>query len=186
MRLARILPLPLLLLAACGSTQTIRVDVPPIPAGDRIPVSVASVEVREVSLPRYAGQEPIFVETPEGTLISDDNVLWADDPIRGMTEELAFALAALTPARVAAEPWPFFDTPDARVEVRITRALAGRDGVFRLIGQYYVAPSDGDRPDVARRFALAQPWDVGNRGSVAVARGLAVTELARLIARDGL
>lgn len=175
-----------LVLMACTATPTIRVDSPSVSTGGQVRIAARSVEVRDVSLPLYAGQEAIFIETPAGALISDDSLLWADDPVRSITQDLALTLATITPARVAAEPWPFFENPDARVEVRFSRALAGRDGQFRLAGQYFVASGNGDRADIARRFDIAAPYDTANLGSIATARAVAVANLARQIARDGL
>ncbi len=174
------------LLTACGG-EPLRYDLPASrAAGARIPVSVGSVEVRDVSLPLYAGQEVIFYEGPDGALRSDDDLLWADDPGRSFTEGLAFALAAQTRARVAAEPWPFYDRPDVRLDVRIARALPGRDGIFRLSGQYFVASNDGQAREVARRFDLAAPYDGGDIASIAAAKARLIDALAAEIAREGL
>lgn len=181
-----ILAVTLLSLAGCGGGGPILVDLPQLAERGKIPVSVGAVEVREVTLPLYAGQETITVETPLGTLDSNPDLLWADDPVRSFTEGLALSLAAQTRARVAAEPWPFFENPDARVDVRFARALAGRDGMFRISGQYFVASADGERADVARRFALAEPYDTGNLGTIAAAKAKVIADLAALIARDGL
>ena len=179
----------MLLLAACGSgsgSGPVRVDLPPVVETGKVPVSVGAVEVREVTLPLYASQEIIYVETPSGKLVSDPGLLWADDPTRSFTEGLATALAAHTRARVAAEPWPFYEEPDARVEVRFSRALASRDGQFRVSGQYFVVSEDGERADVARRFTLAEPYRTASAVSIAAAKARVIDALALLIARDGL
>ncbi|PZX17778.1 hypothetical protein LX81_01507 [Palleronia aestuarii] len=175
----------LLLLAACGSAP-VRYDLPPEIATVQIPVSYGAIEVREVTLPRYASEENIYFEDASGGLVSNPGLLWADDPTRSFTEGLAFSLAAQTRARVAAEPWPFSDFPDARVDVRFSRALAGNDGYYRIAGQYFVAPVEGARADVARRFAIAEPYDALDLPSIAAAKGRAIGDLAALIARDGL
>ncbi|SHI93378.1 hypothetical protein SAMN04488012_103355 [Palleronia salina] len=174
-----------LTLAACGGTP-LRYELPPVPETDRIAVSSGSVEVRDVSLPTYASQEVIFVEDETGALVSDDNLLWADDPERAFTEGLALGLARLTRARVAAEPWPFYEPPAARVEVRFSRALAGADGQFRIAGQYFVASPDGTRRDTARRFDLSAPYAAANATAIAAAKARVIDDLARMIARDGL
>lgn len=172
-------------LAACGSPP-VRVDLPPVAETSKVAIGVGAVEVREVTLPLYASQEAIYIETPSGDLVSHPNLLWADDPRRSFTEGLATALAAHTRARVAAEPWPFYEPPDARVEVRFSRALASRDGQYRVSGQYYVSSPDGTRPDVARRFTLAVPFAAENAVSLATAKAGAIDALALQIARDGL
>ncbi len=173
------------LLTACGG-EPVRIDLPPTQARGKIPVSVGSVEVRDVSLPLYAGQEAIFVENETGALVSDSNLLWADDPRQSFTEGLAFSLAAQTRARVAAEPWPFLDRPAARLDVRVSRALPGRDGIFRLAGQYFVASTEGSGREVARRFDLSAPYEPGNVTSIAAAKARLIDELAAEIARTAL
>ena len=175
----------LTLLAACGG-EPLRFDLPQTEATQRIPVSVGSVEIVDVSLPLYADQEVIYFEDETGALISDDDLLWADDPQRSFTEGLALQLAARTNARVAAEPWPFFDRPDVRVDVRISRALPGRDGVYRLAGQYFVAATQGTAQERARRFELSAPYQTLSASSIAAAKSAVIAELATLIARDGL
>ena len=173
-------------LSACTTDPQLRLPVPSVPVTAKVPVSVGSVEVREVSLPLYANQETIALQDANGAIISNENLLWADDPSRAITEGLALSLAGLTRARVAAEPWPFFETPDARIEVRFTEALARADGQYVISGQYFVASGDGNRGDVARRFSIAEAYDALNRGSIATAQARAIDALARLIARDGL
>lgn len=174
-----------LTLAACGADPQ-RFDLPPVPETGKIPVSFGSVEIRDVSLPTYAAQDVIFVEDATGALVSDDALLWADDPRRAFTEGLAFNLAALTRARVAAEPWPFFDNADARIEVRFSRALPENDGQYRIAGQYFVASTDGTRRETARRFDLSAPYTVASAAAIAAAKAQVINELAQLIARDGL
>ncbi|TRD20668.1 PqiC family protein [Palleronia caenipelagi] len=172
-------------LAACGGTP-LRYDVPVTSAQGRIPVSVGSVEVRDVSLPLYAEQEVIYYEDETGAVVGDDNLLWADDPQRHFTESLAQGLASRTSARVAAEPWPFYDRPAARLDVRISKALPSRDGQYRVSGQYFVSSSEGTTPERARRFDLAAPYQPGNVASIAAAKSQIIGELVALIARDGL
>ena len=173
------------LLAACGG-NVLRYDLPPTAPAERIPVSVGTVEVADVSLPLYAAQEVIFYEDETGALVSNDDLLWADDPERSFTEGLALSLAAQTPARVAAEPWPFFDRADVRVDVRLTRALPGRDGIYRLSGQFFVASLSGEQREVARRFDLQARYQTLASASIAAAKSQLIDELARLIAREGL
>lgn len=173
-----------LTLAACGGTP-LRFDAAPVAQG-QVPVSVGTVEVREVSLPLYADQEVIFFQDETGALVSDDELLWADDPTRSFTEGLAMTLAGITRAQVAAEPWPFADRPAARVDVRFSRALPQNDGRYRVTGQYFVAAPEGLTREVARSFDLSVPYDGTTVGSIAAARARVIADLARLIAQDGL
>lgn len=178
--------LSLVLLAACSGPPAQRFAVPAVGAGERIGIGVRSLEVVEVSLPTYARSEEIWRETPGGALESDPKTLWADEPTRGMTQELSRQLSALTGARVAAEPWPFDEPAAARLEVRVDEMVAGADGRFRLSGQFYTTRRSGDR-DRATAFAVSAPIapESGARG-IAAARGLAVRDLARKIAASGL
>lgn len=185
MRLFLVLLAATLALAACGKSP-VRYATPAVSSGARIPVSVSQLEVREVSLPTYAQTEEIWRETGNGALEADSQVLWADDPARGVTQELVRHLSALTSAKVAAEPWPFEDLPQARLVVRVDDMVAGADGRFRMTGQYFVAHSNGGR-DTAGGFNVSAPIvpDSGTPG-IAAARANAVRDLARLVADRGL
>ena len=172
-----------LFLAGCGAGP-VRYAVP-LPATEgRAAVNVASLEVRDATLPLYAELEEIFVEQEDGGLVSDTSVLWADDPQRGVTQGLASALAGLTTAQVAAEPWPLADLPEARLEVRFDTMVARAGGQFVMSGQYFVARDTG--AERTGRFAIAMPYVEGSVTSLAAARGRAVDQLARQIAREAL
>ncbi len=176
-----ILCLLLALLAACSGGPEKRIAVPPAPAGEVQNIRYRSVALREVSLPAYAATEEIFVEDDSGVLSQGDDLLWADLPSRAITLEMTRYLSQITNARVASEPWPFSDFPDAVVEIRIEEMVAGRNNVFRLSGQYFVASDFGRNQ--SSLFSLSVP--IGGEfsaGDIAVARGQAVRDLARQIA----
>lgn len=173
----------LLVLAACGADQ-VRYAVPVPQVEGRAAVSVTSLEVRDVTLPLYAGLEEIYVEQADGGLVSDTSILWADDPQRGVTQGLASTLADLTTARVAAEPWPLEELPDARLEVRFDTLLARANGQFTMAGQYFLARVEGS--DRTGRFAVQVPYQPGSVVSIARAQGRAIDILARQIAREAL
>ncbi len=183
MRLLILLPL---LLAACSSTEgPLRFPVTVPDATDRIGVSFRAIEVREAALPLYAELEEIYVQGADGALHSDTEILWADTPRRTVTQGLVGALSRLTTARVAAEPWPLQDLPDARLEVRFDQLLAQADGAFLAAGQYYVAALEGGR-DRSGSFTVSVPYDPTGPGAIAAAKGVAIDRIARQIARDGL
>lgn len=172
-------------LAGCGGTADLY-SVPAAEASERIAISAGSVEVREVSLPAYAASDAIAVEGAGGVLLTDDDVRWADSPERAVSLELTRHLAQLTGARVASEPWPFDEFPQATVEVRFESLIAGADGQFRGRGQYFVSTEEGAR-DHAHLFDLTVPYDpAGGPAAIAAARAQIVLDLARDIARDGL
>jgi len=180
----RFLPL-ILCLAACSGTS-LRYPVPVPEITEKISIRYGTVEVRDVSLPSYAAAEEIQIQRADGALVSSADVLWADDPSREVSLALSRNLAALTNARVANEPWPFDGFPDARVEVRIEDMIAIETGVFRLSGQYFVAPTSG-RGDQSDYFAIAVPYDPA-AGVVAIgaARAQALLQLSQTIAQNGL
>ena len=161
----------LLVLAACGGDQ-VRYAVPLPQSQGRAAVGVGSIEVRDAGLPLYAGLEEIYVQQADGGLVSDTSTLWADDPQRGVTQGLASALARLTTARVAAEPWPLTELPDARLEVRFDTFVARADAQFVISGQYFVARAEGS--DRAGRFAIQVPYDPESIPSLAAAQGRAI------------
>lgn len=189
MRILTPLLAPLLgaaLLAGCTSTaERFAVPAPAAPM-ERQSIAYRSVELREVSLPTYAASEEIYVRDASGALTSSPSLLWADDPARAMTLEMARLMGQATGARVAPEPWPFRDRAGAIVEVRVEEMQPGTDGSFRLSGQYFVASDSGTR-DRSGTFALVQSFDpAGGASAVAAARGAAVRDLTAQIARDGL
>lgn len=184
----RILPAMAIMtsLAACGGPE-LRYAVPQVAPTEKVAIAFGSVELREISLPTYAALEEIYVETPEGVITPADDLLWADDPVRAATLELARALRLLTGARVASEPWPFDDFAEARVEVRLEEFLADAQGRFRVAGQYFVATRDALGRDRAESFEIAVPIVQGTGASgLAAARATAMIELAGIIARTGL
>lgn len=186
--MTRILPAMALFagLAACGGPE-LRYAVPQIAPAEKISIAFGSVELREITLPTYAALETIYVETPEGVITPADDLLWADDPVRAATLELARALRLSTGARVASEPWPFDDFAEARVEVRIEEFLADSQGRFRVAGQYFVATRDAMGRDRAETFEIAVPIPAASGASgLAAARATAMTKLAGIIARTGL
>lgn len=185
MKLLASLLISLACLAACSTpAQLYPVALPSV--GDKIRTTVRSLEVREVSLPSYAAAEEIHVEAPDGSLSSGAGVFWADIPVRAISLELSRTLAEMTGARVASEPWPYEERPQARLEVRMEELLAGADGIFRASGQYFVASRDGDR-DRSGFFRLSAPFDPeAGPGAIATARGQIIVQLARAIAAEGL
>lgn len=182
---ARVLSIAILmLLAACGSPERFAVTTPEITQTARI--AFASVEVRDVSLPSYAAADEITIRSEDGTLTSSSDVLWADAPERAIALELSQNLARLTKRRIASEPWPFEQFPDARLEVRFAELVATSAGVFSTSGQYFVAVEDGGR-ERSGLFDLNVSFDpAGGPNAIAQARGQLILDLARFIAREGL
>lgn len=178
--------LPLAALAACGPAP-LRLTTPPPVTAERVSVGYSTIEVLDVSLPEYAADDRIFVQVPGGALTPVSGAVWADDPARALTLELSLTLADLTGARVAPEPWPFVEPPEALVDVRLAEIVADASGAFLLRGQYFVASREETARDRAREFRIAIPLPPEpGPAAIAAARSQATAALARQIATDGL
>lgn len=172
----------LLALAACGDNKArFVIDTSAAPSQTRL--NVASIEVRDVSLPAYASASEIVVEQADGALKPVAKSLWADDPVRGVTGALARSLATKSTATVSAEPWPLADGPAVRLEVRVDRMVAGADGIFRLTGQFALSSPQGQLRDSLTRFAVAVPLADASAGAVARSTGQAIDALADEVMR---
>lgn len=179
------LPLALALAACSGTVERIPAD--PAPVSERVPIRFRTLEVAQVSLPTYAGQEEIFTRSAAGVMTSSPDLLWADDPARAVTLGLVRGLSQASSARIATAPWPFEELPDARLEVHVEDMVADLSGSFRLAGQYYVAAAPGLGRDRTDFFDITVPLAPGAEApAIARARSAAVSQLALEIARKGL
>lgn len=190
MRLNRISAIFVLLLglAACSPSDNItRFAGEAAAPSERIGIRYTSVSVREISLPTYASAEFLVTEAADGTLVENPDVLWADDPVRDVTLAFARALATITQARVAPDPWPFRSVPEAIVDIRVEKLVARSNGTFVATGQYFVAPQSEDQPERAVGFSISTPYLVADgTQAIAGARSRTVTALAEHVARYGL
>lgn len=174
----------LVVLSACAATPDRYASVTPDPEA-RQRIAFAAVELRDVSLPAYAGADEIARLEADGRVISDGAILWADTPDRAIELELARLLKQITGARVASSPWPFEAFPDARIDLRFEVLLARPDGLFQARGQYFVAVEEGRERDGL--FDLSVPYDMeAGPQAIAAARGELMSELALLLARQAL
>lgn len=182
--------LVLLALAACGQgglfSTPPRLTTPPTDPAESIGIGFSTVEVLDISLPDYAADDRIFVQAPGGVL-APSGAIWADDPARALTLELSLALAGITGERVAPEPWPFEEPPEAQVDVRLAEIVADASGAFVLRGQYFVASRDGSGRDTAEEFRIVIPLPPEpGPATIAAARARATVALAQEIAANGL
>ncbi len=173
----------LLPLAACGSGNESFYLLDPAPSELRLASRARSVELREVRLPEYAAAPEIATLGVDGAVRSDTEILWADIPASAIANALTRSLGEITGATVAAEPWPLPGYADMRLEVRIDRMLAGADGRFRLVGQYFLSPDGRNLPARSGRFDIAEPILAEGTPALTEAAGRALTELAETIAR---
>ncbi|MEM6825404.1 MAG: PqiC family protein [Pseudomonadota bacterium] len=169
------------LLVACAGPEEPRFLIEPAAPDRKERIAVATIEVRDVSLPAYAAEPVIYAEDISGALMPLGASLWADDPVRGVTTALVADLSDRTTATVAAEPWPLSEPAQARLDVRVAQAFARADGVFTLSGQFAVASPDDVVREFVRRFEIKVPVVGEGSGAVARAQSSAIGELAALV-----
>lgn len=183
MRILRILAtVSVAALAGCSGFDT-QIPVPVVESDLRLQPLVSSLEVRDVSLPRYAAADEIVLLDENGGLETISGNLWADTPTRASTTALADAIGEITGARVAAEPWPFAEPPSAQVQVRVSTMHGDASGLFRLKGQYAISPVASSLSDRSGRFDISVPLRGDTPQAVAQAQATAFAQLSETIAR---
>ncbi|WP_138470155.1 membrane integrity-associated transporter subunit PqiC [Poseidonocella sp. HB161398] len=185
MKTTTILPLLLLLGAAACTTPPTQFLLDAPTSQMRLAPRVSSIEVRSISLPQYASAaDGIALLQADGSVTTDPKEVWADTPERGATLALVRNLAAITGARVAADPWPFSDLPAVSVNVTVERFLASETGRLELAGAYAISPVVSSLRDRGGRFDIVVPLPE-NAGTAERARahGQAIQQLAEDIAR---
>lgn len=168
-------------LIACSAPIN-RVELVPLTSTKSLRASVSSAMVRTVSLPTYAAAEEVAVESPEGLIASDDNLLWADAPERAATLAITRHLNTILSATIGPDPWPFIELPDVTIEVRVEDMLAGNNGSFRLRGQYFIGGDAIDYPRTVRSFDYAIPLAASDASSIAAAQSQALLSMSEDIA----
>lgn len=188
--------LALAALAACSNPEkTARYLIDPPTPTVRVANNLGTAELRDVSLPEYAEGGEVSWQTADGAVRSNPRNLWADEPERAFTLTLARAISDMSGATVIAEPWPLAEPPRRRVEVRVEKALAQRDGIYRLSGRYYVSQDSAGGTNHARSFDIAVPVPGAQPASgqkppaapaaIAAAQNAAIAQLAAQIATLG-
>jgi len=167
-------------LAACGGNAARYLVDTPAPA-QQVRVRVATVEVRDVTLPAYAAASEIMVQQPDGSLRPVSRSIWADDPVHAVTASVARGIAAGSTATAMSEPWPLDEPAQVRTEIRIERMVAQSDGQFRLAGQFSIASPDRIVRESIDRFDILRPMADDSAASVADATGAALLALSQQI-----
>lgn len=174
------------LVAGCSNgekTARFLID-PPVPA-ERVANRLGTAELKDVSLPEYAAAGEVAWQTSDGAVRSNTKRLWADNPQRAFTLTLARTISDISGATVIAEPWPLAEPPRRRVEVRVEKALAQADGIYRLRGRYFVADEASGGANQSRSFDIQIPMPDQTPGAVAQVQSQAIAQLARQIATLG-
>ncbi|MAM61106.1 PqiC family protein [Maritimibacter sp. UBA3975] len=172
-------PLALILLAACGNDgPRYLIDTGPTRPDAVQRVSVATLEIMDVSLPAYAEDSEIMLENDNGALVAVDNALWADDPQRAVTQLLTDEIARTSTATTASEPWPLENPPQAAVHVRVSEMVARENGTLDLRGQYAISSYGYVIRERIERFDISVPLPDTSPAAIANASGLALRQLA--------
>lgn len=169
-------------LAAC-SPPSARYLIEPPATDVKVRAAVASLMLRDVSLPAYAAAEDILRQEKDGALREAGAAIWADQPVRGITLALARQLDTMMTATVAAEPWPLIGLADAVLEVRVEQMIAGADGEFRLSGQYFISGDAAALHAISESFDVRVPISGDGPGGIVAAQSQAIGKLAEQIAR---
>lgn len=175
--------LGLLGLAGCSNPEkTARYLIDPPATGEQVPNRLGSAELKDVSLPEYASGQEVAFQTADGAVRSNPRNVWADNPERAFTLSLARAISDASGATVIGEPWPLAQPPQRVLEVRVEKALAQANNVYRLSGRYFVSDDNSGGANHARSFDIAVPMASESPGASAQAASRAIAILAQQIA----
>lgn len=173
----------LTLLGACSDPEdTGRYLIEPPMGGAQFPNRLGTAELKDVSLPDYASDQEIMWQTSDGAIRSSPDNLWADGPQRSFTITLAQKISEMSGATVIGEPWPLAEPPRRVLEVRVDRALAQSNGVYRLAGRYFVSDENSGGTNHARSFDISVPMAESEPSAIALAASQAISQLAAQIA----
>lgn len=167
------------LMAACSTSPTAQyaIDAPLLETARK---NSATIEVLEVSLPLYMQGQEIPVMMEDGSIRTDPSALWADDPARAISLNLAEALSRMSGGVASVEPWPLDERADRRLDVRVKTLLATNQGALKFSGQYFMVDDDGGKPKVDW-FDITVPMSERSGRSIARATGIATQRLAELV-----
>lgn len=175
--------LGLLGLSACSDPEdTARYIIDPPAIGGQVSNRLGSAELKDVSLPDYASGQEVSYQTADGAVRSTPDDLWADNPQRAFTLSLARAISDASGATVIGEPWPLAEPPQRVLEVRVEKALAQANGIYRLQGRYFVADAGSGAANHVRSFDISVPMGSTGPAASAAAASSAIALLARQIA----
>jgi hypothetical protein len=169
-------------LLACSAPAN-RLDMVQLKSELSLTTAFETLMVRTVSLPAYAAAEELAIQSAEGLILSDTDVIWADAPERAVTLRIAQHLNQILSATAGPDPWPFVALPDIAVDIRVSEMLTHADGHFHLQGQYFVGGDGIDYPNSAKSFDIAQAMSGQTLRDVAAAQSAALLTLAEQIAR---
>lgn len=169
-------------LAACvDNTQFF---APPALVSDlKVNAQAQTVMVNEISIPEYAVNQEIPIQSPDGSLTTDTERLWADLPDRAMQVALTRHLNQITDAAVAIEPWPLSGFPEKEVTVTVEDMIVRSDGTLGLTG-FFAIRDDTEGRGRIETFDLSVPVADLSYTSIISSHETAWLLLAEAIARQ--
>ena len=184
-RLLAVMSLPVAL-AGCLGTEPLRYVVEPAigTVQEQLQTSADTILVADVSLPAYARETQLFIETTENTLVPIEDADWADEPDRAFANVLVRELTEITGAEVAAEPWPLGGVPEAELRVRVANMVVRNDGAVSLTGQYSIRRDRLESRNTIELFSIQVPALTNDPADVVNAHAAAWRQLAGVIARS--
>lgn len=183
LRLTLATALAVALLAGCSNPEkTARFLIDPPAINGQVANRLGTAELKDVSLPEYASGQEVAFQTADGAVRSTPDNLWADNPQRAFTLSLARAISDVSGATVIGEPWPLAEPPQRGLEVRVEKALAQSNNIYRLSGRYFVSNEGSGGSNHARSFDISVPMSSNSPAAAAAASSQAITILAQQIA----
>ena len=186
MRISLLLALagPLALGGCISSAEPLRYVIEPTvsAAVERVRTSADTILVAEVSLPNYARETRLFLETEENTLDEIEDADWGDEPDRAFGNILVRELTGITGSKVAIEPWPLGGIPEAELRVRVSHMVRRNDGILELAGHFAIRRDLAESRSRIELFALQVPAPSPEPADVVRAHAAAWRELAGVIA----
>lgn len=177
---------PLVLTGCISSAEPLRYVIEPAvsAAVERVRTSADTILVAEVSLPDYARETRLFIETEENTLDELEDADWADEPDRAFGNVLVRELTRITGSEVAIEPWPLGGVPEAELRVRVSHMVRRNDGILEMAGHYAIRRDEAESRSAIELFSLQVPAPSPAPADVVRAHAVAWRELATIIARS--
>jgi uncharacterized lipoprotein YmbA len=183
LRLTLTTALAVAMLAGCSNPEkTARFLIDPPAISGQVANNLGTAELKDVSLPEYASGQEVAFQTADGAVRSTPDNLWADNPQRAFTLSLARAISDVSGATVIGEPWPLAEPPQRMLEVRVEKALAQSNNIYRLSGRYFVSNEGSGGTNHARSFDISVPMSSNSPAAAAAASSQAITILAQQIA----
>ncbi|MEL6750779.1 MAG: ABC-type transport auxiliary lipoprotein family protein [Pseudomonadota bacterium] len=176
--------LPIMMLLAACAAKPDRYVVQPDVLPSTTQTTALTVMIGKLTLPAYAKETSIFVQSERDALVAVPKSDWADDTERAMILSLVRNISDITGAAVAPDPWPLGGIPEAEVSVTVERMFVDKTSTMRLTGQFSIR-----RDRATSRNRIGQ-FDINTRAvsksasDIVAAHADAWRQLAQIIAEE--